>query len=738
MEKNDLKRQGLAFGRALQRTYKIVALYTTDHAAAEEPLQRVYESLNSLLKQTPQFTFGFFNRRVVLNELLTPDPSLEPLEDEFFKRGITAVIFFLGITFREFKRGMVLLSTKPDHIEQSGGIAVFLKKNAVEGMRIIAPEKKSSKAGDTELGMDFQSYMMAHSMLDTQQGVQSQGLQMLLQSAGMTSPEGFRGTPAEMLDLVGKATQAAWTNPEADPKETIQALAHLLEELSPGMLISALPPSRQSQLIGRPAKEVAAELAEDVAVDWAKRRWGTSGDEDGAKMLAEDEVVAVLSRALQTTEVAERLLQKLSRLVEAGELPARITDRIGLEMRWSSYTLAQRHAHLMGLKWFNEQDFRHLVEYVKNSGKEGYLDKATQAAQHFLDSLDTAGAEARSMGLARLQDLIQILTGLHRLDFVRAVVERFIQELSAGASENPAQHQQVADCLAAAAQSLAMFEELETALKIGSELERSVASDPQHHQTCCGHALQKLLSPASIERLIELSLQRRADLQTARNAAALLRLVSVQGAEVVFRMLEEERSASGRSRLLHVARQLGQGAYLAACRRLEDERWYVVRNACYILGALSDPDLAAHLAPALRHPEARVQEAAVTAIVRSNVPRRGATLVEGLPALPAHLQEIVLDELLLLQDPSVIDPLERFLLQHGGKTGLLEKAVRALSAIQDERATEVLYNVLRNGELALPLRKAALGALKSSPAATAGQRLAEFRRLAPGDPLASE
>ena len=36
MEKNELKRQGLAFGRVLQRTYKIVALYTTEHAAAEE------------------------------------------------------------------------------------------------------------------------------------------------------------------------------------------------------------------------------------------------------------------------------------------------------------------------------------------------------------------------------------------------------------------------------------------------------------------------------------------------------------------------------------------------------------------------------------------------------------------------------------------------------------------------------------------------------------------------------
>src|SRR3990172_10753326 len=166
IEKNLLKKEGLAFGRALQRAYKIVYLYTTEHAAAEEPLHRAYESLNSLLKQTPQFTFGFFNRRVVLNELLTPDTTLGALEAEFDKRNIAAVTFFLGLTYREFRRGLVLLTTKPEAIEQSGGINAFLQKNAIEGMRIVAPEKRSTEAGDTVLGMDFQSYMMAHTMLD--------------------------------------------------------------------------------------------------------------------------------------------------------------------------------------------------------------------------------------------------------------------------------------------------------------------------------------------------------------------------------------------------------------------------------------------------------------------------------------------------------------------------------------------------------------------------------------------
>src|SRR3970040_976193 len=176
------------------------------------------------------------------------------------------------------------------------------------------------------------------------------------------------------------------------------------------------------------------------------------------------------------------------------------------------------------------------------------------------------------MGMARLQDLIQILTGMHTLDFARMVVDRFSEELCRDSAINPGRHQQVAFCLAACAQSLAMFEEYETALRIGSDLESSLASDRHQHASCCGQALQRLLSPATTERLIEVFLQKRVNVKVARMAASLLQLVQDQAAEIVFHLLEEERAASGRSRLLHIARQLGEGAFQAAIKRLEDER----------------------------------------------------------------------------------------------------------------------------------------------------------------------
>jgi HEAT repeat protein len=750
MDKNQLKREGLVFGRSFQRAYKLVMLYGSEHVSSEEPLQRCYDSLNGLLKQSPQFTFGFFNRRVVLNELLTPDASLDALEEEFFKRDIAAVVFVLGITLREFKRGLSILATKKDFIEEGGGISVFIQKNQIEGMRIVAAERRPSLTGDTMLGTDLQSFMMAQTLLEPQQ-TRSVNLDLLLQSAGISAPAGQPASPAELLGLVEKASQAAWSNPEGNPSQVIQAVAHLLEELTPNYLLGALPPDRQTALRGRPAGEVATELAEDAALEWAKRRWaagggdGSDGEDGGGHGggepggFAGEEVVRVLGRALQTTQVAERLLQKLGQLVQKGDLPASITERVRDEMTWNSWTLAERHAHMLGLSRFTSQDFRHLTEFLQHVGREGSIEQASQVSHHYLERVERGSSQDRREGMERLPELIRILTGLHSLDFVRELMDRFCTQLGREAVAPDPCHSEISACLAAAAQSLAMFEDFESAVRIGTELEASARSNPERHAECCGQALHNLLNPTTVERLIELSLQKRGELTSSRAIASLLRLVDTQAGEVVFRMLEGERSASGRSRLLHIARQLGDGSLRAARKRLQDERWYVVRNACTVLGALDDPALASHLEPALRHPDARVQQAALTSLSRSTAADRAVVLASALPALPPHLQESVLDELMLLKDPAALDALEGFLLHNPtGKAGVLEKTFRALIAIPDARVVEILNSVLKHGEAPSGLRRLALLALKDSPYPSAQQRISQYRELAPNDPLLKE
>ena len=733
MDKNQLKAEGLAFGRNLQRAHKIVLLYSPDHGAAQDSLQQAYSLLTALLKLNPQFTFGFYNQRVLLNDLLTSDSNLAPLQADFAKRSIAAVTFQVGVTFREFKRCLGLLVTKPQLIEASGGIAAFLRKNPVEGLRILPEE-------DTVRGMDLQSYLAAQAIFETQPGRKSASLDMLVQAAGMEITQSFSGTPAEVLDLASKAAQAAWSDPQKNPSDVVQSLARLLEELSPDYLISALPSEKQGRYRGRASPEIAVELAEDMAVEWAGKRLAASpGTAGAARSASEQEVARVLARTLKTTQVAQRLLQKVGALVNQNQLPEEVVQRIQGELLWSSLTTEERHARLLEMKDFTESEFRHLVEHVEEMGRAGNVEKATQVSDRFLAWLGSCSGEVRATGLSWLPELLRALSGLDTLAFVRTVAERLCAELLEEPIADWKCHHVLANSLASAAQCAALFEDFETALKIGLDLERFQKRDSAQHADCCGASLKNLLDPRSVERLVALSLQKHSDAAMGRTLASLVRLAAAQTAEVVLQLLEEETAATNRARLIRLAGQLGSSGLEAGRKRLADKRWYVVRNACNILGALGDPELAAQLGPALRHPDVRVQQAAVAAIAKSKVSGRCEVLAEALPYLQPHSQEAVLNELFLAKDPATILPLGDFvLLASGSKAGIRERAVQVLATIPDPRTVEALSRILSDTGQPLLLRRVALNALRSSSVPLAQQRLVEFARRAPADSLAEE
>lgn len=715
IEKNQLKKEGLNFGRSLQRAYKLAFLYSADHPAADEPIQTAYTTLHSILKRSPQFTFGFYNQRILLNDLLTPDTTLESLGNEFFKRGIMGVSFSLGLTVRDFRRGMGIMATKAEIIEAAGGTSVFLRKNQVEGMRILAADKKDSHKSDTTLGMDIESFMTAQSLMDPKAVAQSVNFNIFMQSAGLHAPLGFQGTAGEMVVLAENAMQTAYLSPDGNPKETTEALGRVIADISPDYLIGALPAERQSAYKGMPAGELAYALAEDVALQWAQRKYGTAEGTDGLRV-AHDEVVQVLGRALRTTQVAERLLQKINSLVDRRELPIEVNDRIRQEMAWAGLTPEEQHSHLMKLTEHSDQDFRHLIEYVTQVGKQGLIEKGTEVAEHFLDITSGLSGQPRISGLAHLPELIRVLTGLNTLDFIRKVITRLCNQSSATDTQGDEEHVALVAALLAAAQSVSMFEDFETTLRVGLELDRSVQKDRARHNRCCSAALNNLLAPAAVQKVIEIAISKNREPATSRTISSLLRLIENQAAEVVFQMLEDERVAANRSKLLLIARQLGSGSFEAACKRLADERWYVVRNACYVLGAMGDPDAITHLMPAFSHSDARVKEAALGALRKAHIPNRGKALIATLPHLPAHLQESVLDEMIMQRDSSIIEPLGEFLGDPPApRLSVMEKSAQALAALPEDSAINVLVGLTKVYADNFPLKRAVLVAMRNSP-----------------------
>lgn len=739
MDKAQLKNDGLLFGRNLHKALKIASMYASvDHSAAEMAAQQAYASLHPLLKQTREFTLGFMNKRLLLNNILTGDNPLAALEAEFTKRGIATVTFEAGLTLREFKQGLSLLCTASKTLEKLGGIKPLLEHNPLPRMRIVPAVKRLGEGGDTVLALASESYLLAQGILEPQVGTMDGTVDLILRSLGSEKPAGSGGGAGEILDLAGKAIERTLADPGQDLHEAVRSLTRLFEQLTPDYLLASLNPEKQTELRGHPAEDVAIDLVEDVTVGLAGKQLTSASPGPLSPTVVED-VMRVVRRSLKATQVAERLLQKLARFIEEAHLPQEIIDRIRQEVVWFSLPEQEKHDQLLRLERFEAREFRRLVNYLHDRVKDGKINLALELTDHYFTCLERAPADVAAEQLAHAPELLRVVAGPETPDFLRKLARRLSARLTDEKGDDRELHRQLANCLVNVAHSTSLYEDFKLVQSIGLDLKNSVARDPTRHCDCCGLALRSLLTPSAADRLVELYLENRDDATWAKTVVGLFKLVGALGAEGAFHRLAEEPAASNRLRLLRLIEQLGAPAIEAGRKRLADNRWYVVRNACHLLGNLGDPDLSSQLRSALRHPEVRVQQAAVTAIIRNQSTNRAVALADALPHLKGQVLEITLDELTFLKDSAIIDPLEQFIhLKKGTRTGGLEKAVRVLAAIPSDRAVEVLSGVLADARHARPVRRAALIALSCSSSPHAHRLMYRFSRSDPKDDLVAE
>src|SRR5260221_188254 len=189
LDSKQLKSKGLSFARSLHIPIKTAVLFTVEHKTMERPIQQSFQFLNNMLKEGGQFTFGFVDNQVMLNNLLTTDDTLQQLEAEFLKRGITAVTFEPGFTLGRYRKVIGLLAAPIKTIDAAGGVSAFLDKNELEGARILlAPRNQKDKHADTIIETDSEAY------ITSRQTTEDQG-------------------PRNLLDSIDALLESAWFDP---------------------------------------------------------------------------------------------------------------------------------------------------------------------------------------------------------------------------------------------------------------------------------------------------------------------------------------------------------------------------------------------------------------------------------------------------------------------------------------------------------------------------------------------
>jgi HEAT repeats len=544
---------------------------------------------------------------------------------------------------------------------------------------------------------------------------------------------GASSGPSTFLELVEASVQRSLQQDNGDPSKSYASLARILRNTGVDKILEQFPAERRQELSALPPERLAAEYIEDTALKLAGMKIQSSGGTP-RKILVEEEVVFLLGRSLQATHMADRLAQKLTKFIQDFAIPPHIQEKIREELQWTSFNSNKKYSRLMELARFSNIEFRRLQEFLKELVTQRDLERATALVSHYFDFLDDPQAVIDSHDLSRAPDLLGTVPLAHA-EFTSKTAERLSRTLSR-TDVSELVHLQVANAITKLAQSAAAFENFQDVLAIASSLEASHNRNREKHKNCCGAGLAGLLSRAAVERIIELYLAQRGDSAWSRTAATLLRFAAPSSIQNVMDRLVQEADARNRLALLRLASQLGSASIEIALKYLSDERWYVVRNMCGVLAELRDPQLAEHVAPALRHSDVRVQRAALKALCKTLSTNTAQTLADAIPMLAPQVLDEALDQLLYLKNPNTISSLEKFVPSSGGNVVRATKAVRALGAIEESAALSALARLFRIEELDLAIRRAALNAIACQKSPSATLLLQELAAI--GGPLGDE
>jgi len=489
------------------------------------------------------------------------------------------------------------------------------------------------------------------------------------------------------------SVQRSLLEEKGNPRKSYVALARILRDTGVEAVLARMSPERRDEARTLPPEQLAAEFIEDTALQWAGKRLNVVSSQSD-QIVVEEDVVRVLARSLQATHMADRLTAKLTKFIQDFAVPAHVQEKIRDELRWTALSNNKKYARLMEISHYSTAEFRRLMDLLRELVKQREVEQAAALANHYFDFLDQERVEIKPDELSRAPELIRSMP-LARVGFAPKTVERLSRVvLREDVSEFV--HFQAANALTVLAQTIATFEDFEQVQIIGVALERSKNRNPGEHKKCCVTGLTRLLPSASLERIVELCLLQRGDSNWARTAAVLLRFAAPASTEVVFSHLIKEQDAKNRLALLRLIAQLGPTALQVACKYLEDERWYVVRNMCGVLSELRDPDMDAHMAGPLQHPDARVQQAAFTALCKNRSRGRGVVMAASLSKLAPDVLDQVLDELLFVKDPATIPDLERFIVDGSANPAVSRKAIQVLTCIPGDETPHVLARLLRS------------------------------------------
>ncbi len=211
-------------------------------------------------------------------------------------------------------------------------------------------------------------------------------------------------------------------------------------------------------------------------------------------------------------------------------------------------------------------------------------------------------------------------------------------------------------------------------------------------------ALEQLSTDEMTSYLISFLFAEEAEQKTRDTLTKVLAFIGSMIASRLMEILADEKVASKRKLLHEILVRSGTASLPIFYEYLDDDRWYVVRNAVAILGNIRSQESLAQLTPLLQHDEIRVRRETIRALTKIGDKRAVKILIQTAIADDQELRRQAILSLGAIRATGAVPTLLTLLKKSDWSQraiDLKKDVIRALGEICDPEAIPELVRVVR-------------------------------------------